>query len=84
MGEGTGKGTVLCYARAMDFGIPDDVQDLLDRAKAFMEETVYPLEPIVAQKGFDGAKAELDAARAVCKKAGMWAPQLPQELASAL
>jgi alkylation response protein AidB-like acyl-CoA dehydrogenase len=63
----------------MDFALPAELESLLSRAHDFMREHVYPLEPVVAKKGFDGAKAELDAAREACKRAGLWLPQMPEE-----
>ncbi|HJK89841.1 MAG TPA: acyl-CoA dehydrogenase family protein [Polyangiaceae bacterium LLY-WYZ-15_(1-7)] len=67
----------------MDFALSDSLQELLARASAFMEEHVYPLEPIVGEKGFFGATDELEAARKACKEAGLWAPQMPKEYGGA-
>ncbi|MEM9074432.1 MAG: acyl-CoA dehydrogenase family protein [Myxococcota bacterium] len=64
----------------MDFSVPDHVQDLLDRARAFMNETVYPLEQVIHAKGFSGASHELSAARDAARAQGLWAPQLPESL----
>ena len=68
----------------MDFALSDSLQELLARASAFMEEHVYPLEPIVGEKGFFGATDELEAARKACKEAGLWAPQMPKEYGGAV
>lgn len=64
----------------MDFSIDARDADLLERARAFMQEVVSPLEPVVQAKGFNGAAAELEAARAEAKRRGLWAPQLPEDL----
>ena len=64
----------------MDFEPSAELTALVERARAFMERVVYPLEPIVAKVGFDGASDELKAARAECRDAGLWGPQVPTEL----
>ena len=63
----------------VDFQISDAMKDLLERAERHMEETVFPLEAVVHEKGFTGARAELEAARDTVKAEGLWAPQVPKE-----
>ena len=57
----------------------DDMKRLLEKAREFMEERVYPLEETVFHRGFTESQEELQAARDACKAAGMWAPQVPEE-----
>lgn len=63
----------------MNFEHSAETQDLLARARALMDERVYPLEAIVAEKGFEDAQPDLEAARDACRAAGLWAPQMPPE-----
>lgn len=63
----------------MDFAHSADTTSLLERARALMDEQVYPLEPVVQAKGWEGAQPEIRAAREACKKAGLYAPQMPAE-----
>ncbi len=62
----------------MDFSTPPELQDLLERASAFMEAEVYPLED-AARESFEDALPACGEARARCKAAGLWAPQMPAE-----
>ena len=61
----------------MDFSIPEATKTLVAKYDAFLVEHAYPLEAIVAKRGFGGSKPELDAARAEAKKRGLWGPQIP-------
>ncbi|MEZ4286994.1 MAG: acyl-CoA dehydrogenase family protein [Polyangiales bacterium] len=62
----------------MDFSISDSLKNLLERTTTFMNETVYPLEPLAAES-FEKAMPQLKQAREACKAAGLWAPQMPKE-----
>lgn len=64
----------------MDFSISSDTQALLDKAQAFVEDELIPLEPQLV--GADWAKAEpvLQEQRQKIKQLGMWAPNLPKEI----
>ncbi|MBX3246786.1 MAG: acyl-CoA dehydrogenase family protein [Myxococcales bacterium] len=64
----------------MDFALSPSLEALLARTRELMDAHVYPLEPVVAEKGFVGARAELLAAREACRRAGLWLPQMPEEL----
>lgn len=64
----------------MDFDPPESVRPLLDRVERFIADEVIPAEHDVLEHGFTASAARLDALRAKVKAAGMWAPQLPQDL----
>lgn len=63
----------------MDFAIPEQMQQTLDRIGRFMETEVYPLESEVAQHGFRAALPKLKAAREKVKSLGFWCPQIPKQ-----
>jgi acyl-CoA dehydrogenase len=64
----------------MDFSIPDHVQELTRRVRHFVDNEVIPLES-VAEDHRDGLTPDaLGALRAKARTAGLWCPQLPQEL----
>ena len=63
----------------MGFDVSDDLQQLLDKASAFVEASIYPIEQEAIQD-FDGAADKLETLRAKVKAMGMWAPQMPREL----
>ncbi|MCK5862743.1 MAG: acyl-CoA dehydrogenase family protein, partial [Candidatus Hydrogenedentes bacterium] len=63
----------------MDFSISDDLQTLLDRARKFVEEELYPLEAILLEKGFAAVEPELHKKRIAVKEMGMWLPQIAKE-----
>lgn len=62
----------------MDFSTPPELQDLLHRAEELMKAEVYPLEAM-ARESFEKALPAANEARARCKAAGLWAPQMPVE-----
>jgi acyl-CoA dehydrogenase len=64
----------------MDFSIPDKIQDLTRRVRQFVDTEVIPLEAYLDQHE-DGLTPELlNSVRAKAKLAGLWCPQLSQEL----
>lgn len=63
----------------MDFAIPEQTQQMLDRIARFMEAEVYTLEADVAQHGFRAALPRLKAARGKVKALGLWCPQIPKQ-----
>ncbi|HKW75998.1 MAG TPA: acyl-CoA dehydrogenase family protein [Terriglobales bacterium] len=63
----------------MDFAIPEQIQQILDRIERFMEGEVYSLEPEVAEHGFRATLPKLKAVREKVKKLGFWCPQIPKE-----
>ncbi len=62
----------------MDFSISSSMQELLSRIQEFMERQVYPLEPLVAARGFRALLPELSELRARVKREGLWCPQIPK------
>ena len=63
----------------MDFSISAELQAHLDRARKFVEEELYPLEPVVLEKGFGAAEPLLNEKRQKVKEMGMWLPQIAKE-----
>ncbi len=55
------------------------IEDVLERVRAFMESTVYPLERETAGLGFYAAEPLLEKARTKVREAGLWTPQVPRE-----
>ncbi|HAJ36562.1 MAG TPA: acyl-CoA dehydrogenase [Chloroflexi bacterium] len=51
----------------------------LDAISTFVQERLYPLEPILLQEGFDAVAPHLDALRQEVKAMGLWAPHLPPD-----
>jgi alkylation response protein AidB-like acyl-CoA dehydrogenase len=63
----------------LSFERNEKMEGLLQRVADAMQSTVYPLESQIAGRPFAESAAELDAARAKIKAAGLWAPQVPKE-----
>ncbi|HDP33862.1 MAG TPA: acyl-CoA dehydrogenase [Candidatus Hydrogenedentes bacterium] len=63
----------------MDFSIPDELQVVLKKAREFVEQELYPLEPIFFEQGFATVEPELHKKRAKVKQMGMWLPQIERE-----
>lgn len=63
----------------MNFEWSDQVQDLQQRVKRFVDQEVIPLEDEVRRKGGLDRKS-LDRVRQIAKDQGLFAPQLPVEL----
>lgn len=63
----------------MEFEWSDELTQLQARVESFVEEQVIPLEREVPRKGGLDRKS-LDKRRALARKAGLYAPQLPVEL----
>ncbi|HUW60084.1 MAG TPA: acyl-CoA dehydrogenase family protein [Candidatus Bathyarchaeia archaeon] len=63
----------------MDFSIPEKLQDLLNRAREFVETELYPLEPHFLQQGFNAVEPELQEKRRKVKQLGLWLPQIAKE-----
>jgi acyl-CoA dehydrogenase len=58
--------------------IPDLVADRREQVRGFMEEHVYPNEPVLFRED-DAADALVRELQAKAKEAGLWAPHLPPE-----
>ena len=56
----------------------DEVLELRDRVRAFMEAQVYPNEPVLDRED-EESDALVERLRAVANDAGLWAPHLPPE-----
>ena len=56
----------------------DDVLELRERVRAFMEAHVYPNEPVLDRED-DEADALVARLRVLAKEASLWAPHLPPE-----
>ena len=63
----------------MDFSTPESTKRLLAEYSKLLTEQAYPLEPLVASRGFGPCMAELEKARGEAKKRGLWGPQIPKE-----
>lgn len=63
----------------MDFSIPTELQELLQRARNLVETGVYPLEPEFFEKGFNAIEGALKKVRDKVKAEGMWLPQIARE-----
>ncbi len=64
----------------MDFATSDKMKDLLGRMRTFVSDKVMPAEQQVMTNGFTASNDLLMDLRGQVKAAGMWAPQLPQEI----
>ncbi len=62
----------------MSFALTPEIRELRAKVKAFMDEYIYPNEPVF-QKGGPEAEALMKDLQARVKAMGMWAPHLPKE-----
>lgn len=66
----------------MDFSLPEDIDELRRKVRAFVNRRLIPLE--ANPLSFDAAGhmdlALLESERAAARKEGLWAPQAPREL----
>lgn len=63
----------------MDFSIPADLQATLDRARAFVDDELLPLEAEFLSRPFVELVPALEKKRQVVKSLGLWAPQLSRD-----
>ncbi len=63
----------------MDFSIGNELQEILTRAREFVEHELYPLEPMFFDEGFAAVEPALHEKRAKIKQLGMWLPQIAKE-----
>ena len=65
----------------MDFTLSPEIEDIRLRVRAFVEEHVLPLEsdPQNFTEHENIPEERLDPVREKAKKAGLWAPQAPNE-----
>jgi acyl-CoA dehydrogenase len=64
----------------MDFDIPPTTQALLERVRDFVDRRLIPAEAELMPHGIGGDEPHLLALRDEVRAAGMWGPQIPQEL----
>ncbi len=63
-----------------DFTMTPEVKEIRQKTSAFMEEHVYPNEPLILEEGRDGEReALMKDLQSRTKSMGMWAPHLPSE-----
>ena len=63
----------------MNIGISSEVQQILAKIRAFVDEEVIPLERPYLDNGFNALLPALEEARAKAKGLGLWLPQVPRE-----
>lgn len=63
----------------MSFEVPEHVRDVRARVRRFIEEKIYPLEPVLDARG-DDADAAMRSLMAEAKTAGLWALGHPREI----
>ena len=63
----------------MPIPLTERAQDVVSRARAFVDQHLVPLEPQLLSKGWVALLPELRAQRAEVKRQGLWAPFLPKE-----
>ncbi|MCA9914492.1 MAG: acyl-CoA dehydrogenase family protein [Anaerolineae bacterium] len=64
----------------MDFTVPQHVQDIAARTKAFVDEVVIPVEKTIIQEQRGATMEEVQEMRSQAKAVGLWAPTMPKEL----
>jgi alkylation response protein AidB-like acyl-CoA dehydrogenase len=62
----------------MDFSIPEQTQQLIDRVRQFVEDEVYPLEAGLQSGSFAELKPQLEEKRDQVRQLGLWTPQVPE------
>lgn len=63
----------------MDFSISPKMQDILARIRAFVQEELYPLEPVFLLEGFGSVEAILEDKRKKVRAMGLAFPQIEKE-----
>lgn len=65
----------------MDFTLPDDIRDLAEKTRKFVDQEIIPLEADPANyDGHENISLELlEKMRSRAKALGLWAPQAPRE-----
>lgn len=65
----------------MDFTLPDDIRDLAEKTRKFVDQEIIPLETDPANyDGHENISLELlEKMRSRAKALGLWAPQAPRE-----
>jgi alkylation response protein AidB-like acyl-CoA dehydrogenase len=63
----------------MDFSIPPETQQLVDRIREYVDRRLLPLEPRLLEAGLGAVLDEVSSCRAEVRKLGLWAPNYPLE-----
>ena len=64
----------------MSFAVPEHVQPIRARVRAFVEERVYPVEPLLDDAHSDEARVTMQRLMGEAKDAGLWALGHPREI----
>ena len=64
----------------MDFAIPDSLNPILEKVRAFVDERLIAREAELLTLGFGEAEPQLAALRQEVKRMGLWLPQGPREI----
>ena len=62
----------------MDFSIPPETRELVDRIRDFVETEVYPLEQSWQKVPFRELIPQLQQKRQLVREQGLWTPQIPK------
>lgn len=62
----------------MDFSIPESIRHLVSDIRQFVQEELFPLEPVMLQKGWYANADALEAKRQRVRERGWWTPQMPK------
>jgi len=63
----------------MDFAIDKPLEALLGRFRDFVQEHLYPLEPVLLLEGFEAVLPAVQEKRKLAREAGLWLPQIEKE-----
>jgi alkylation response protein AidB-like acyl-CoA dehydrogenase len=64
----------------MSFEVPEHIRPLRERVRRFIEERVYPAEPLLGERGDAGAAEIMRRLMEEAKDAGLWALGHPKEI----
>jgi alkylation response protein AidB-like acyl-CoA dehydrogenase len=64
----------------MNFEIPDHVREIRQRVQNFIEEEIYPVEPLFDRERGEESEAALRSLMEKAKEAGLWALGHPKEI----
>jgi alkylation response protein AidB-like acyl-CoA dehydrogenase len=64
----------------MSFHIPEQVQEVRERVRRFVEEKCYPAEPLIESRSDEGGREIVRGLMKEAKEAGLWALGHPKEI----
>lgn len=64
----------------MNFAVPDSVEELLPRLRAFVDAEIVPLEPLLDTAPYDELERTLAAKRDLARANALFAPHMPREI----